>query len=546
MPKRKTIFVCRQCGYSTSGWLGKCPSCGAWGALEEEMSDASGQKLDADPFGALARLAGLSDSAAPSGLSGLSGLSALSGLPELSALSGLLEPAAPGGLTGQAEPVGHAGAAGRPRLSRLQGASGVRAAGGGADTGAGPETGSGAGKGAGSGAGTGSGARTGAGAGKGTGAGVGSGARISAGAGIGTGAGFGAGAGSGARISAGRAYRLDEIDIAEREQRYATAIGEFDRVLGGGIVKGSLVLIGGDPGIGKSTLLLQMCASMEAAGTILYISGEESARQLKMRADRLGVKNANLLIAAENRLSGIVRLIGANRPSIVVADSIQTMYNDELASAPGSVGQIRDVTTALMRIAKTFGISFFVVGHVTKDGAIAGPKVLEHMVDTVIYFEGERNAGFRILRAVKNRFGSTNEIGVFDMSEDGLVEVENPSAVMMGERPRGVSGSVVVPCMEGTRPMLVEIQALTSRTGAQIPRRMATGVDYNRMTLMAAILEKRMGLKLYDCDVYVNVAGGFRLTEPACDLGIIAAMASSFRDRAFDADTAMIGEVGLT
>ncbi|MDR3121024.1 MAG: DNA repair protein RadA [Clostridiales bacterium] len=440
MARQKTIYVCQECGYSTSGWLGKCPSCNSWGSFSEEASDAAGQK----------------------------------------------------------QPVG---AGGRSNAAAV----GVKA------------------------------------------------------------------------------LRLREIDASGGEDRFQTGIGEFDRVLGGGLVKGSLVLVGGDPGIGKSTLLLQMCATIRLdetpdaaslpkapagaatpqkkaapppkapsprqsapASTILYVSGEESARQLKMRAARLGVSGETLLVAAENRLSGILSLIDDYVPKVVIVDSIQTMYNEELNTTPGSVGQIRDVTMSLMRVAKASGVSFFIVGHVTKEGAIAGPKVLEHMVDTVLYFEGERSAGLRILRAAKNRFGSTNEIGIFDMADGGLVEVENPSAVMLSERPRGVSGSVVVPSIEGTRPMLVEIQALASRTGAQNPRRMATGVDFNRMTLMVAILEKRLGLKLFDCDVYVNVTGGLRLYEPACDLGIIAAVASSFRDKAFDPDTAMIGEVGLT
>ena len=343
---------------------------------------------------------------------------------------------------------------------------------------------------------------------------------------------------------AAKAYPLNEIEENQSGERNRTGIEEFDRALGGGLVKGSLVLIGGDPGIGKSTLLLQMCAKNDFK--TLYISGEESAGQLKMRAKRLGVDGGSLLVASETGLEAIEGLIVEHSPVNVIIDSIQTMYDGGQNGAPGSVGQIRGVTLALMRIAKTSGVSFLIVGHVTKDGAIAGPKVLEHMVDTVLYFEGEKSAGLRLLRAVKNRFGPTNEIGVFDMSEKGLVEVKNPSAFILGERPRGAPGSVVVPSMEGTRSMLVEIQALVTRTNAQIPRRMAAGVDYNRMTLMIAILEKRIGLKLFDCDVYINVTGGMKLYEPACDLGIIAAIASSFRDKAFDPDTAVIGEVGLT
>jgi DNA repair protein RadA/Sms len=341
-----------------------------------------------------------------------------------------------------------------------------------------------------------------------------------------------------------KAYRLDEIDGAAAESRDITGIPEFDRALGGGLVKGSLVLVGGDPGIGKSTLLLQMCASN--AQKTLYVSGEESVEQLRMRAHRLGVRGNTLLIAAETRLSSVERLIKKHEPDNVIIDSIQTIYDDELNGAPGGIGQIRGVTASLMRMAKMSGVSFIIVGHVTKDGAIAGPKVLEHMVDTVLYFEGEKTVGLRLLRAVKNRFGPTNEIGVFEMTENGLAEVVNPSALILSERPRGVPGSVVVPSMEGTRSMLVEIQALASRTNAQIPRRMASGVDYNRMTLMIAILEKRLGLKLFDCDVYVNVTGGLKLFEPACDLGIIAAVSSSFRNKAPDPDTVIIGEVGLT
>ena len=403
MARQKTIYVCQQCGYSSSGWLGKCPSCGSWGALAEEVV-------------------------------------AVPGLRQTSAR--------------------------------------------------------------------------------------------------------GASASTVNNIYAARAYRLHEIDASSSESRCATGIPEFDRALGGGLVKGSLVLVGGDPGIGKSTLLLQMCSHNDQK--TLYISGEESVEQLRMRALRLGVGGDALLIASETRLSGVMELVGQHEPDNVIIDSIQTIYDDEISGTPGSVGQIRGATTTLMRIAKSSGTSFIIVGHVTKDGAIAGPKVLEHMVDTVLYFEGERTAGLRLLRAVKNRFGPTNEIGVFDMTGDGLVEVANPSELILGERPRGVPGSVVVPSMEGTRSMLVEIQALASHTNAQIPRRMAAGVDHNRMTLMIAILEKRLGLKLFDCDVYVNVTGGLKLFEPACDLGIVAAIASSFRDKALDPDTAFVGEVGLT
>ena len=397
MARVKTIYVCQQCGYSASGWLGKCPSCGSWGSLAEEASDSSGQKKPASAKAA-------------------------------------------------------------------------------------PQT--------------------------------------------------------------AKAYRLGEIGGGQAEERNGTGVGEFDRALGGGLVKGALVLIGGDPGIGKSTLLLQMCASNKL--NTLYISGEESLSQLQMRAKRLGVGGESLLLAAETRLSAVLELVDKYKPDNVIIDSIQTMYDEELGGTPGSVGQIRGVTVSLMRIAKPSRTSFIIIGHVTKDGAIAGPKVLEHMVDTVLYFEGERSAGLRLLRAVKNRFGPTNEIGVFDMSENGLVEVPNPSELILSERPVGVPGSAVVPSIEGTRPVLVEIQALATYTNAQIPRRMASGVDYNRMTLMIAILEKRLGLKLYDCDVYVNVTGGIKLFEPACDLGVAAAVASSFRDRALDPDTAFVGEVGLS
>jgi len=338
---------------------------------------------------------------------------------------------------------------------------------------------------------------------------------------------------------------INDIQIND-EERYSTGIKEMDRVLGGGIVKGSLILVGGDPGIGKSTLLLQMCESIRINSSILYISGEESIKQIKLRADRLNVKNSSLLMVSETNFNIIEKLIVSTKPGVVIIDSIQTMFNDELTSAPGSVSQVRDVTAGLMRIAKGSGTSILIVGHVTKEGAIAGPRVLEHMVDTVLYFEGDRHMSYRVLRAVKNRFGSTNEIGIFEMRDVGLVEIENPSMTMLSGRPESAPGSVVVASMEGTRPMLIEIQALVCATSFGTPRRMATGVDYNRITLLMAVLEKRVGMQLYNFDAYVNVVGGIRIDEPACDLGIICAIASSFRNESLDESTVLIGEVGLT
>lgn len=332
----------------------------------------------------------------------------------------------------------------------------------------------------------------------------------------------------------------------EEEERYSTGIGELDRVLGGGIVKGSIVLVGGDPGIGKSTLLLQLCDKIKPEGKILYISGEESVRQIKLRADRLNAKNPEILMAAETNLRVIEKLIMDIIPSIVIIDSIQTVYNEDLTSAPGTVSQVREGTALLMRMAKALDIPMLIVGHVTKEGALAGPKVLEHMVDTVLYFEGERHLSYRILRAVKNRFGSTNEIGIFEMKESGLEEIVNPSMAMLSERPQNVPGSVVVSGVEGTRPMLVEIQALVSPTNFGTPRRMTTGVDYNRVTFLMAVLEKRANLHLKDYDAYVNVVGGLKVIEPACDLGIALAVASSFKDMDIDPKVVVIGEIGLT
>lgn len=339
---------------------------------------------------------------------------------------------------------------------------------------------------------------------------------------------------------------INDIEVVD-EERYDTSIEEFNRVLGGGVVKGSLVLVGGDPGIGKSTLLLQVSQSIAEGGKkVFYISGEESAKQIKLRAQRLGVTSKNLFVMSETNLSIIEKLVYEFKPDVVVADSIQTIYKPELQSAPGSVSQVREATSTLMRISKTLNVATFIVGHVTKEGSIAGPRVLEHMVDTVLYFEGERHHTYRILRAVKNRFGSTNEIGVFEMKGKGLEEVKNPSEMLLSGRPENVPGSAIVCSMEGTRPMLVEIQALTSATSFGMPRRMATGIDYNRVVLLMAVLEKRVGMQLQTFDAYVNVAGGLRLDEPACDLGIACSIASSFRNLYIDPKTIVVGEIGLT
>lgn len=383
---------------------------------------------------------------------------------------------------------------------------------------------------------------------------------------------------------------LTEIGIG-KELRFSTGSRELDRVLGGGIVPGSLVLVGGDPGIGKSTLLLQVAGavsrlagdtgavsplpvgsgavrgSIGADGSglmgttgcgspgsinggqnrpVIYVSGEESDRQIGLRAQRLGVGGGNLFVLAETNLSSIDAYLTALQPSIMIIDSIQTIYLDGLSSAPGSIGQVRECTGHLLRMAKESGTTIFLVGHVTKEGSIAGPRVLEHMVDTVLYFEGERNNTFRVLRAVKNRFGSTNEIGIFEMGDGGLKEVANPSELFMSQRPKGEAGSVVTVSMEGTRPVLVEIQALVTPTAFGMPRRLTTGVDFNRVVLIAAVLEKRVNLRLGNQDIYVNAAGGVKLAEPAIDLGIALALASSFRDRPLDPGLAVMGEIGLT
>lgn len=338
---------------------------------------------------------------------------------------------------------------------------------------------------------------------------------------------------------------LTEV-TADDDTRSETGIKELDRVLGGGIVPGSLVLVGGDPGIGKSTLLLQVCQRMAQMKKILYISGEESQAQIKLRANRMGNFTSGLLLLCETNLGIIRSVIEKERPELVVIDSIQTMYSEDVTSAPGSVSQVRESTNVFMQLAKGLCIPIFIVGHVTKEGTVAGPRVLEHMVDTVLYFEGERHASYRILRAVKNRFGSTNEIGVFEMRQSGLVEVENPSEYMLSGKPENASGSVVACSMEGTRPILLEIQALVCRTNFGMPRRTAAGTDYNRVNLLMAVLEKRLGMSLGNCDAYVNIAGGIKMNEPAIDLGIVMALVSSYRNRPIDEKTIVFGEVGLS
>ncbi|MCD7738978.1 MAG: DNA repair protein RadA [Lachnospiraceae bacterium] len=356
---------------------------------------------------------------------------------------------------------------------------------------------------------------------------------------------------SGKRLSVGlreaaAPVSLSQIDLKE-EDRLLTGIAELDRVLGGGIVAGSLTLVGGDPGIGKSTLLLQVCRNLASQDIpVLYISGEESLRQIRMRAERIGEFSESLQLLCETSLDSIETVVRARKPRVAVIDSIQTMYREEVGAAPGSVSQVRESTNVLMQLAKVEGISIFIVGHVTKEGTVAGPRVLEHMVDTVLYFEGDRHASYRILRGVKNRFGATDEIGVFEMCANGLMEVPNPSEYMLTGRPEGASGSVVTCSMEGTRPILIEIQALVCQTNFGYPRRQATGTDFNRVNLLMAVLEKRLGLQMSNCDAYVNIAGGIRITEPAMDLGIALAVISSFRNIPLDEGLIVFGEIGLS
>jgi len=339
--------------------------------------------------------------------------------------------------------------------------------------------------------------------------------------------------------------KLNSLE-SKQSTRVSTGIGELNRVLGGGLVEGSLVLLGGEPGIGKSTLILQICDKVQVDGPVLYVSGEESAEQIKLRADRLNIKSDNILFLAETDIDLIEETINSNNPKLVIIDSIQTMYSDEITSAPGSVSQVREITARVMKMCKANSITTIIIGHVTKDGNIAGPRVLEHMVDTVLYIEGERYFSYRVLRGVKNRFGSTNEIGMFEMQNEGMVEIINPSSILISEREDNPSGSVIVASMEGTRCLLLEFQALTSQTIFGMPRRTANGIDYNRLTLLIAVLEKKAGLMLGNQDVYLNVVGGIKVNEPAVDLGIILAAASSFKNISIKQDVVVIGEVGLT
>lgn len=338
-----------------------------------------------------------------------------------------------------------------------------------------------------------------------------------------------------------------EAVSAEGEERRITGISEFDRVLGGGIVKGSLVLVGGDPGIGKSTLLLQVCRKLSLDGVkLLYISGEESLHQIKMRAERLGPFSDTLLLLSETSLDAIADIALELKPELIVIDSIQTMYKEDVPASPGSVSQVRESTHALLRLAKENGITVFIVGHVTKEGVVAGPRMLEHMVDTVLYFEGENSAAYRLLRGVKNRFGSTNEVGVFEMRNDGLAEVSNPSEYMLQGKPDDEPGSVIAASIEGTRTILVEVQALMCPTNFNMPRRTAAGTDYNRVNLLMAVMEKRLGIRLSGCDAYVNIAGGMKITEPALDLAVILSILSSYKNKPVSSKTVVFGEVGLT
>lgn len=346
-------------------------------------------------------------------------------------------------------------------------------------------------------------------------------------------------------VSDSKVTKLNDVTVT-KEQRISCGIGELDRVLGGGLVTGSLVLVGGDPGIGKSTLLLQSAMSLSKRFKVLYVSGEESEKQIKMRADRLSAASCEMNLYCETDIDKVLAVAGEIKPDVMIVDSIQTVYSEDIASVPGSISQVRECCMMLMKYAKQSGTAVFIVGHVTKEGTIAGPRILEHMVDCVLYFEGEHHQSYRILRAVKNRFGSTNEIGVFEMESNGLREVENPSGAMLMGRPKNVPGSAVVCTVTGSRPILAEVQALVAPTGASNPRRMGTGIDYNRMAMLIAVMEKRLGLSLQNMDVYINVAGGLKITEPAADLAIISAVVSAYTGKPVPEDMAAIGETGLT
>ena len=347
------------------------------------------------------------------------------------------------------------------------------------------------------------------------------------------------------KVSIKKAAEVTSLNTIEKKEivRIKSGFDELDRVLGGGFVNGSLTLLGGEPGIGKSTLILQICDKFNGEGKVLYVSGEESAEQIKIRADRLNIRNDNIMFLGETDINVIESTIEEMKPKLVIIDSIQTMYSDEITSAPGSVSQVREITAKIMKICKMQNITTIIIGHVTKDGNIAGPRVLEHMVDTVLYLEGERYFSYRILRGVKNRFGSTNEIGMFEMRGEGMCEITNPSSVLISEREEKVSGSVIVASLEGTRPMLVEVQALTSPTVFGLPRRTANGIDYNRLTLLMAVLEKKAGLNLGSQDVYVNVVGGIKINEPAIDLGVVLSVASSYKNIPINDDIVVFGEV---
>ena len=350
---------------------------------------------------------------------------------------------------------------------------------------------------------------------------------------------------SGIGVPLSRPKSMEEVEVTD-ELRFRTGMGELDRVLGGGAVRGSLVLVGGAPGIGKSTLMLQICDNLCRFASVLYVSGEESERQIKLRAERLHVRGEGMYLLAETNLEDVLESVNELKPDVLIVDSIQTLYNGDLTTAPGSVGQVKDCTMALMQLAKGQGVTVFVIGHVNKEGSIAGPKVLEHMVDCVLYFEGEQQNSYRILRAAKNRFGATNEIGVFEMEDSGLSEVPNPSEMLLSGRPQDTPGTCVTCVMEGVRPVLAEVQALLAPTSFNVPRRTANGFDFNRANLLLAVLEKRGGLMVSSCDAYINVIGGLFLDEPAADLAMIVALASSFRDKPVSGDLAAIGEVGLT